>query len=203
MNDLKTKKKRGVLAVRRRLGKVQIPVALGMTVVWMLLFKGFEPRPESLGLAVTGFAVSVAIMMLFPMPPIAPGFRFWPVQGLYLFFYALVKMVIASLQVTAQVFRPGPPVRSSVIAVRMRTDSDLMLVSTAIVTSVIPGSVIVEVAQPEHILYVHVLGAEDDEGVDVAKRDVLNLEERIVRALGTRQDIAALETAQAAGKGNT
>ena len=202
MNDLKTKKKRGVLAVRRRLGKVQIPLAIGMTVVWLMLFNGFQPRPESLGLAVLGFLLSVAIMMVFPMPPIAPGFRFWPVQGLYLFFYVLVKMVSASFQVTAQVFRPGPPVRSSLVAVRLRTDSDLMLVTTAIVTSVIPGSVIVEVAQPEHILYVHVLGAEDDEGVTVAKRDVLNLEERIVRALGTRQDIAALGAAKAAGEGN-
>ena len=202
MNDLKTKKKRGVLAVRRRLGKVQIPLAIGMTGVWLLLFNGFQLRPESLGLAVLGFLLSVAIMMVFPMPPIAPGFRFWPVQGLYLFFYVLVKMVSASFQVTAQVFRPGPPVRSSLVAVRLRTDSDLMLVTTAIVTSVIPGSVIVEVAQPEHILYVHVLGAEDDEGVTVAKRDVLNLEERIVRALGTRQDIAALGAAKAAGEGN-
>ncbi|PWV51027.1 Na+/H+ antiporter subunit E [Nocardiopsis sp. L17-MgMaSL7] len=203
MNDLNTRKKQGVRAVRHRLGKVQIPVALGMTVVWMLLFDGFQPRTESLGIALLGFTVSVAIMMVFPLPPIVPGFRFWPVQGVRMFFYVLVKMAVASFQVTAQVFRPGPPVKSSVVSVRLRTDSDLMLVCTAITVSVIPGSVIVEVAQPEHVLYVHVLGAESEAEAEKAKEDILELEERIVRALGTRENIAELEAAQAAGKGNT
>lgn len=202
MNDLKTKRKQGALAVRRRLGKVQIPVALGMTVVWMLLFDGFQLRTESLGVALLGFAVSVTIMMVFPLPPIVPGFRFWPVQGVWMFLYILGKMVVASFQVTAQVFRPGPPVKSSVIAVRMRTDSDLMLVCTAITVTVIPGSVIVEVAQPEQILYVHVLGAESEAAAEQAKVDTYKLEERIVRGLGTRENIADLEAAKAAGKGN-
>ncbi|MFB8762857.1 Na+/H+ antiporter subunit E [Nocardiopsis alba] len=202
MNDLKTRKKAGVNALRRRLGKVQIPVALGMTLVWMMLFKGFQLRPETLGIATVGFLVSVGIMMLFPLPPISPGFRFWPLQCVRLFFYVLGKMVVSSFQVTVQVFRPGPPVKSSVVAVRLRTDADLMLVCTAITVTVIPGSVIIEVAQPEKILYVHVLGAEDEEEAEKAKANIYMLEERIVRALGTRENIADLEAALAAGKGS-
>ncbi|MEC3893734.1 Na+/H+ antiporter subunit E [Nocardiopsis alba] len=202
MNDLKTRKKAGVNALRRRLGKVQIPVALGMTLVWMMLFKGFQLRPEALGTAAVGFLVSVGIMMLFPLPPISPGFRFWPLQCVRLFFYVLGKMVVSSFQVTVQVFRPGPPVKSSVVAVRLRTDADLMLVCTAITVTVIPGSVIIEVAQPEKILYVHVLGAEDEEEAEKAKESIHMLEERIVRALGTRENIADLEAALAAGKGS-
>ncbi|MET9797212.1 Na+/H+ antiporter subunit E [Nocardiopsis alba] len=202
MNDLKTRKKAGVNALRRRLGKVQIPVALGMTLVWMMLFKGFQLRPETLGIATVGFLVSVGIMMLFPLPPISPGFRFWPLQCVRLFFYVLGKMVVSSFQVTVQVFRPGPPVKSSVVAVRLRTDADLMLVCTAITVTVIPGSVIIEVAQPEKILYVHVLGAEDEEEAEKAKASIYTLEERIVRALGTRENIADLEAALAAGKGS-
>jgi multicomponent Na+:H+ antiporter subunit E len=202
VNDLKTRKKAGVNALRRRLGKVQIPVALGMTLVWMMLFKGFQLRPETLGIATVGFLVSVGIMMLFPLPPISPGFRFWPLQCVRLFFYVLGKMVVSSFQVTVQVFRPGPPVKSSVVAVRLRTDADLMLVCTAITVTVIPGSVIIEVAQPEKILYVHVLGAEDEEEAEKAKASIYTLEERIVRALGTRENIADLEAALAAGKGS-
>ena len=52
------------LGLRRRLGKIQIPVALGMTLVWMLLFDGFRLRPESLGLLLLGFLVSVSILSL-------------------------------------------------------------------------------------------------------------------------------------------
>ncbi|MFD6949644.1 cation transporter [Nocardiopsis sp. TSRI0078] len=185
------KRSLGLISLRRRLGKVQIPVALGMTLVWMLLFKGFQPRPESLGLLVLGFLVSVLIMVLFPMPPITPGPRFHPVNLVRLFLHVLVEMVLASFQVTVLTFRPGR-VHSSVVAVRMRTDSDLMMVCTAIAASVIPGTLIVEVNRPERILYVHMLGVGDDEAVEKGRRDVWKLERRFVMALGTQEDIAAL-----------
>lgn len=187
------------LGLRRRLGKIQIPGALGMTLVWMLLFDAFHLRPESLGLLVLGFLVSVAIMLVFPLPPIRPGFRFWPVQGVWMIVYIAWKMVAASFQVTAQVFTPGT-VHSSVISVKQRTGSDLMLVCTAIVTTVIPGSVIVEVGQTERELFVHVLGADTNEKVRQAEKDVRALEECLVRGLGTRADNAELEEALASGE---
>lgn len=187
-----------VQALRRRLGKVQIPIAIGMTVVWMLLFDGFRLREESLGLLVLGFGVSVLIMVVFPLPPISEGFRFHPWQFLRLLVYFLAQMVLSSFQVTWQTFTRGP-VLSSVIAVRMRTDSELMLVCTSIALSVIPGSVVVEVGQPEHVLYIHHLGTHDEAGTERARLDTWRLEERIVRALGTRVDIAKLEAAETVG----
>ncbi|MFE6309016.1 Na+/H+ antiporter subunit E [Nocardiopsis sp. NPDC057823] len=199
MMDRRTAKKVGAMALRRRLGKVQVPVALGMTLVWLLLFNGFQWRWESLGLFVLGFLVSVAIMLVFPLPPIVPGFRFRPLPLAHLVLHVVGKMFTASLQVTRQVFSPGE-VRSSVVAVPMRTQSDLMLVCTAIASSIIPGTVIVEVSRDEWILYVHVLGAADEEGVETGIRDVMVLERLLVRALGTREDIQALEAASPSGK---
>lgn len=199
MNGPSEKNRFRTLALRRRFGKVQIPVALGMTLVWMLLFDGFQWRPETLGLLVLGFLVSVTIMLLFPLPPIQPGFRLWPLGTLRFLAYAAGQMVVASIQVTAQVFTPGT-VKSSVISVRMRTDSDLLMVCTAIVTSVIPGSVIVEVSQEEKDLFVHFLGAASEAEAEEAKVEVRRLENRIVRAFGTREDIAQLDAALAGGK---
>ena len=209
MNEPQTKKsppprrRLRVRAVRSRLGKVQIPVALGMTVVWMLLFNAFDLRPESLGIAVLGFLVSVAIMLVFPLPPIVPGFRFWPVQGPYMVLYILGKMFVASIEVSSWVFRPGPAPKSSVVAVRMRTESDLIMVCVAIATSIIPGSVIVEASQPERILYVHVFGAQNEEEAAEAKKEIYELEERIARGIGTRENIAELEAALATEGRNT
>lgn len=191
MIDLQKKKRVGLTALRRRLGKVQIPVALGMTLVWMLLFDGFQLRRESLGLLVLGFLVSVLIMLLFPLPPITPGPRFHPVNLVRLVLYVLAEMVVASFQVTLLTFRPGR-VSNAVVAVRMRTDSDLAMVSTAIATSIIPGTLIVEINRPERILYVHMLGVDDQEAVERGRRDVWKLEKRFVMALGTHEDIAAL-----------
>lgn len=195
MNGLQEKKRIGLTALRRRLGKVQLPVALGMTLVWMLLFDAFQLRRESLGLLVLGFLVSVMIMLLFPLPPITPGFRFRPLYLLRLLVYILARMVSASFRVTVQTFTPGR-VHSSVVEVRLRTDSDLMQVCVAIASSIIPGSVIVEVGQPDRALYVHVLGADDDSSIEQGREDVLHLEERIVMALGTREDVAALRTGE-------
>lgn len=192
MIDLQKKKRIGLTALRRRLGKVQLPVALGMTVVWMLLFDAFRPRWESLGLLLLGFVVSVLIMLLFPLPPISPGFGFRPLNTLRLVAYVLTHMVMASFQVTMLTFRPGQ-VCSSVVAVRLRTDSDLITVCAALASSIIPGTVVVEVAaEPERIIYVHVLGADDEESIEAAREDILRLEERIVMALGTREDVDAV-----------
>ncbi|WP_047870099.1 Na+/H+ antiporter subunit E [Nocardiopsis sp. RV163] len=200
MNGLQEKKRIGLTALRRRLGKVQIPVALGMTLVWMLLFNAFRLRPESLGLLVLGFLVSVVIMLVFPLPPISPGFRFRPLHLLRLLVYMLARMAWASFRVTVQTFTPGH-VHSSVVEVRLRTDSDLMQVCVSIASSIIPGSVIVEVGQPDRTLYVHVLGADDDSSIERGREDVLHLEERIVMALGTREDVAALRTGESSRGG--
>jgi multicomponent Na+:H+ antiporter subunit E len=74
----------------------------------------------------------------------------------------------------------------------MRTESDLTMVSTAIAASIIPGTLIVETNRPERILYVHMLGVEDEEAMERGRQDVWNLEKRFVMALGTHEDIAAL-----------
>jgi multicomponent Na+:H+ antiporter subunit E len=198
MNRPPVERPKRVQALRRRLGKVQIPIALGMTLVWMLLFDGFELREESLGLLVLGFGVSVLIMLVFPLPPVSEGFHFHPWQILRLLVHFFSQMVLSSFQVTWQTFSRGP-VYSSVVAVRLRTDSELMLVCTSIALSVIPGSVVVEVGQPEHVLYVHHLGTQDASGAARARMDTWRLEERIVRALGSREDIAKLEAAEAVG----
>ncbi|MDE3722510.1 Na+/H+ antiporter subunit E [Nocardiopsis sp. N85] len=199
MIDPSAEKKARVAAFRRRLGKVQVPIALGMTLVWMLLFNGFQWRWESLGLFVLGFLVSVTIMLVFPLPPIVPGFRFHPLSLAHMLVHILGKMFTASFRVTAWTLSPGE-VHSSVIGLRMRTQSDLMMVCTAIASSIIPGTVVVEVTRDEWMLYLHVLGASDEKGIEEARADVMRLERLIVRALGTREDIDMLEAAHPSGK---
>ena len=116
--------------------------------------------------------------------------------------YILIQMFAASVEVSSWVLRPGPPVQSSVVAVRMRTESDLIMVCVAIATSIIPGSVIVEASRPERILYVHVLGAQNEEEAAEAKRGIYALEERIARGIGTRENIAELEAVLATERRN-
>ena len=199
MSNTTPEKRKGVQTLQHRFGKTQVPLALGMTFVWMLLFNGFQWRQESLGLFVLGFLVSITIIVMFPMPPITPGFRLRPLQTVWMVSHISWQMILAGIQVSIQIFR-RETVKSSVIKVSLRTASDLMLVCTAIATTVIPGSVVIEVAPEEHVMFVHFLGAKDKTKVEEAREGIFMLEERIVRALGTGKNVADLNAALAADR---
>ena len=58
--------------------------------------------------------------------------------------------------------------------------------------SLVPGSLVIDVDPQLNVLYLHVLGVPHDEGhrIDEVRRTVLRTEARIVRAIGSREDVA-------------
>jgi len=60
---------------------------------------------------------------------------------------------------------------------------------TAITISLIPGSLVVEVDRGAGILYLHALGADSDARIARVRREVQRTEIRLVRALGSRDDV--------------
>ncbi|GAB3207328.1 Na+/H+ antiporter subunit E [Marinactinospora thermotolerans] len=179
-----------------RLGRVyvQVPSLIAMTVVWALLFGEL-----SVGVVLSGLLVSLAIVLIFPLPPVDPGLRLRPWPFLVFLGRFATDLITASVKVVGQAFAFGRLPRSSVIGVPLRSRSDLLLTMTAVTLSVIPGSVIVEVRYATSTLFVHVLGAADPAAAEAARRDVWALEERITRAFGTREDLARLEGTPVAG----
>lgn len=172
------------LRIGRRI--INLPTLLTMTVVWMLLFGEL-----SLTMALGGVLVGTLIMLVFPLPTVSLGLRLHPV-GLAVFLgHFIVDLVVSSARVVAQSFARRPP-RSSILAIPLRTRSDLLLTITAICVSVIPGSVIVEVRSGTFTLFVHMLGTDVDAAED-ARRKVFALEERVARAFGTREEIERVE----------
>ncbi|TDQ49976.1 Na+/H+ antiporter subunit E [Actinorugispora endophytica] len=176
------------LSVRVGRRVVQLPALLALTIVWVLLFGEL-----SVDTVVSGLLVGLAVTLVFPLPPLDSGFRLHPVGTAVFLFRFVVDMVLASARVVTQAFAFGRPLHSSIIAVPLRTRSDLLFTFTAICVSVIPGSVIVEVRSGTFTLFAHVLGAGADD-VEQARRDLLALEERIVRAFGKRTEIERLES---------
>lgn len=166
---------------------IQLPAVAGMLVVWVLLYGAASPA-----VLASGLAVSLLIVWVFPLPALDSGLRLRPWGFLVFLAYFAVDLVVSSARVVAAVFAVRRTVRSSVIAVPLRTESDLLLTATAITVSVIPGSVVVEVGYATRTLFVHVLDAQDRAAADAAHADVLRLEERITKAFGTRADIARL-----------
>ena len=99
--------------------------------------------------------------------------RLRPLGILRLFTVFARDVVVASVVVSIQAFRRRPP-RSAVIRVRLRSSSDLYLTLTAEFCSLVPGSLVVEAHRLTSTLYMHVLDAGGADGIEDARRRVLD-----------------------------
>jgi multicomponent Na+:H+ antiporter subunit E len=163
----------------RRLAAVQPAAVVGLTVVWVTLW-----RDISVANLVGGAAVAVLVLVVFPLPPLRLGLRVSPTWLLWLVVHFLGSVVVASVQVVRLTldFRRQP--RNAVIEVNLTSESDFVLTVVAEMTSLVPGSVVVEARRFNHSLFLHVLDARDLAGVERMRRQVLALERRTVRAIG-------------------
>ncbi|MFD0657336.1 Na+/H+ antiporter subunit E [Thermocatellispora tengchongensis] len=128
-----------------------------------------------------------------PHPPVAPaahrrGRPRLPWHCLRLFAWFVADMASSAANVAWQAVRPGPQPPNAVIAVTLRTRSDLTMTITALALCAVPGSLITEVRRSTATLYIHVLGVRAESELERVRRGVLALERRVIRALGNAED---------------
>lgn len=178
---------------RRLVANARIGTGLAWLVfVWVMLWGTFE-----VGTALAGLAVAVLIAVVLPLPKVDLERRLRPRGLLVLLAGFGFDLVVASVQVAWLAVKPGPPLRSAVLGVRLRTTSDLILTVTTEIVTLIPGSVVIEVSQSEHAVYAHVLGVHTREQAQAFQVKVLALEARIARAIGTDEDLQRIAQASA------
>ena len=78
-----------------------------------------------------------------------------------------------------------PP--ASVIAVQLASRSDLFLTGTGVLSTLIPGSVVVEAQRATGTLFLHVIGPGTEDEVEKARQSVLAQEKRLLLALARRE----------------
>ncbi|TFV84636.1 Na+/H+ antiporter subunit E [Microbacterium sp. dk485] len=168
----------------------QLPFFVWLIALWMLLWGQFTVLSF-----LTGLVAAIAVTRVFRLPPVELSGRlnFW--YGLVFVVTFLTDVVRGSLIVAAQVldFRRQPG--AAIIAVPLRTDDDLIMTHVGVTASLIPGSLIVEADRDRRILYLHVIGVRSDEDVEKQRAAVLLFERRIVRAVGSRAQLAQVESA--------
>lgn len=173
------------LHTRRRAILAQWPTFVWLTVVWVLLW-GEPSWANVLG----GLAVALVVTIVFPLPPMDFHGRVRPLALLHLAARFGVDLLRASVQVSAQAFRFGHTPHGAVVGVRLRNPADLYLTLTAEISSLIPGSLVIEAHRLTGMLYLHVLDLESYGGVEKVRRDVLALEERVLRAMASDEELA-------------
>ncbi len=152
---------------------------ISLTLLWLLLWGDVTPL-----LVIGGVLVAVVVVVVFPFPKADwdGSFRPWPF--LVLFTRFAFDLVVASFQVAWLAVRPRPLGDSAVIEVQLHTRSDLLLVLTSELVSLVPGSLLIELDADEGKIWLHVLDGNRD--LAEVEADVLAQERRVIAALGSR-----------------
>lgn len=171
--------------VGRRLWR-QLPLLIALVALWMSLWGDFSWLS-----ALTGTIVAITVTRVFYLPPVDLSGRFNLWYAAVFFFHFARDVVVASFQVAFQAITPHVP-RNSIIAIQLRTRSDLIMTLDAIAMSLVPGSLVVDVDRERSILYLHTFDTESADDVEAMRRQGLIVEARIVRALGSHDDLRAI-----------
>lgn len=169
----------------------QLPFFVWLIALWMLLWGQFTALAF-----VTGLVVAVFVTRVFRLPPVELSGRVNIGYGLIFIATFLGALVKGSIIVAMQVlnFRRHPG--TAIVAVPLRTDDDLIMAHTAVTASLIPGSLVVEADRDRRILYLHVIGVDSLDDVEDQRQHVLLWEARIVRAVGSRAQLAVIRHAE-------
>ncbi|PJI93742.1 Na+/H+ antiporter subunit E [Luteimicrobium subarcticum] len=177
--------------LRRQWGSV-----VWLALVWCLLWGAF-----SVANVLGGLVLGALVVVVLPLPDLDFHGRVRPLAVLAVLGSFLVDLVVASFQVALLALSPRTMPRGAVVGVRLRNPSDLYLTVTAELASLVPGSLVVEVHRLTGMIYLHVLDLEAYGGVDKVRDDLLTLEARVLRALASDEELAAVGLARRRGRG--
>ena len=168
-------------------GGFQPRAVLAVAAVWILLWDQL-----SWGNLVNGLLIGLVVTIVFPLPSLEFGGFPRPHRVAWLIICFLADLVGATVQVI-HLLASRRPFRNAVIEVQLRSRSDLYLTITAELVALVPGSVPVDARRSTSTLYLHLLDVGEPGQIERNRAHVLKVEERVVRALGSRAEVADLE----------
>ncbi|WP_019815885.1 Na+/H+ antiporter subunit E [Saccharomonospora saliphila] len=176
--------------------RFSLALFLWLVLVWMMLWGSAAP-----GTVLMGVLVAIGVLLLFPLPTRRlPRFR--PVWLLRLFGFVAVDLFASALRTSLEVLRYGPRVRAAVVAVPSLSDTDHVVAASAGAVSLTPDTFVIQIDRDNGVYYVYSLGVRTREQVDRVHDQSLELQVRVVRALGPAEEADGIaERARARRRG--
>ena len=175
--------------------RVQLPFLAWLVVLWMLLWAQFTVLAF-----LSGLVVAVFVTRVFRLPTVELSGRINVWYAALLVVQFLFAVLRGALAVTVQVFdfrrQPG----AAIIAVPLKYADDLMMTHVSVVSSLVPGSLVVEADRDRQVLYLHVIGVRSLADGERQREGVLRWERRVVRALGAPEQYRALKADERAAR---
>jgi multicomponent Na+:H+ antiporter subunit E len=169
----------------------QLPLLIALVLLWVFLWDQVTVLT-----VVTGVLLAIGVTRVLYLPPVLLCGRFNVWRGLLLGLRMMFDVSVASLQVALLALNPKWQPMNAIIAVQLLTRSDLVTTLTAEAISVVPGTVVVDIDRERGLLYLHAFGTRTEADLDRTRRAVLGIEERIVLAMGTREQAASVHEAR-------
>ncbi|MFC0681339.1 Na+/H+ antiporter subunit E [Lysobacter korlensis] len=166
---------------------LQLPLVVALVGLWALLWGSISWLT-----LLTGVVVAFTVTRVFYLPPVALSGRFNPYWFAVFALTFAADLFVASFQVAFQALNPRWDPHPSIVAVHMRTNSDLILSLTSMATSLVPGTLVVDVDREHSILYLHSLSTRSIDDIPKVRRHTLEYERRIALALGDANDVRAV-----------
>ena len=167
-----------------------------LALVWVLLWGTFTPLS-----IVGGVVVGLAVIGAFRFPPAAPHLPVRPLRLLGLVGYLAYDMVVSGAEVSWQVLRYGPDARGAVFAVPLLSTSDRVVAVVANALSLSPGAMALQIDHEHGLWHVYALGPRDRAGVERSRRRTMDMQRRVIAALGTPDELATAEAVAARAGG--
>lgn len=173
---------------RRRVSlRQELPLLVWLVIVWGALWQDFSP-----GNLLFGALLAVLVARMFYLPPVELSGRFNILHAVPFALRFLGMVAAASVEVMYLAAVRGPRVTNAVVAVRLRSQQDLMVTAVGHVISLIPGSLVVEVDRSTSTLYVHALNVSSPEAVESLRKEVRSIEASLIRIMGTSEELEAI-----------
>ncbi|GAB3256369.1 Na+/H+ antiporter subunit E [Arthrobacter pigmenti] len=169
---------------RRNSVKQELPLIIWLMIVWGALWSDFSP-----GNLIFGALIALGITQLLYLPPVELGGRFNIIHGISVALNFLYQVVLASIEVSYLAVVKGPRLENSVVAVQLRSASDLIVTATGHFVSLVPGSLVVEVDRSTSTLYLHGMNIVTEADADRMRANVRDIEARLIRAMGSKSDL--------------
>lgn len=163
------------------------PTMVTGAVIWVLLWGDL-----SWANVLSGVALGALVGLAFPLPRVGTAGTVRPGPLARLVGRFVADLVVASFQVAWIAVRPGPVPRGGLVSVPLRSTSDLFIATTAGLSSMVPGTVVVDLDRSAHTLRLHVLDLAGSGGPDGVRESMRALEERLLRSFATRDELVRL-----------
>lgn len=178
----------------RRLGTLGPTMAWG-AVLWVLLWGDL-----SWANVLSGAALGALVALAFPLPPFDTAATLRPGPLLRLAGRFLSDLVLASFQVAWAAITPGATPEAGLVRVQLRSASDLFVATTAGLSSMVPGTLVVDHDPPTRTVRLHVLDLDRAGGPDGVRASTLALEARLLRAFASHDELVRVGLAEGNGR---